>query len=105
MRKFLSCAAEDFREPENSFLMRYLQELLSVKDVGQTVWAGVRRPMRCLVRHPQVPTPSRKRQQKESDKAGCKNQCQNFSSHAVIHPASFRGEAAGQRPSAGKNRE
>src|SRR6516164_10073865 len=98
MRKFFSRTAEDFREPPGSFLMRYLQELLSVKDVGQTVWAGVRLPVRRLLRHPQVPTPSRKRQQKKSDKAGCKNQRQNFSSHAVIHPASFRGEAAGQRP-------
>ena len=44
MRKLLGGAAEDFCEPPDSFLMRYVHEVAVAKDIRQAVWAGVRLP-------------------------------------------------------------
>ena len=38
MRKLLGGAAEDLCEPSDSFLMRHVQEMVAVKDVGQAVF-------------------------------------------------------------------
>ena len=37
MRKFLGGAAEDFREPADSFLMWYAYKMAFTKDIGQAV--------------------------------------------------------------------
>jgi hypothetical protein len=83
MRKLLGGATEDLREPPNSFLMRYSRDVVAVKDVRQAVFAGV-----CLVvdhlGRPNVPPPSRDREQKEKCEDGCyNNRCQDLSSRRV----------------------
>ena len=80
MRKLLGRAAEDFREPPDSFLMRYVHEVAVAKDIRQAVWAGVR--LRHFLSRPKVAPPSHKRQCKENrDGSCCKNCCQSSSSH------------------------
>ena len=83
MRKLLGGAAEDFCEPLDSFLMRYVHEVTVAKHIRQAVWAGVRRRERYLLRRPKVPPPRHKRQATKTANGSCyKNCCQNFSSHA-----------------------
>src|SRR5215471_8331239 len=79
MRKPLGGTAEHLAEPADSFLVGHFQEFLAVKDVGQRVWAGVTLLARRLLRHPNVPPPSRKRQQTEGGEAGCNNDCDQAS--------------------------
>ena len=73
MRKLLSGAAEYLCEPADSLLMRHVQELPVIKDVGQAVLGGIRLSARRLVRHPKIPPPGRKRQQTESGQSDYKN--------------------------------
>jgi hypothetical protein len=68
MWKLLGRAAEDLCEPADSLLMRHVQELAVIKDVGQAVQASVR--LRYLFRRPKVPSPSRIRQHKEKRDGG-----------------------------------
>jgi hypothetical protein len=83
MRKLFGGAAEDLCEPPDSFLMRYVHEGTVAEDIRQGVLAGVRLPVRRLLRRPKVPPPSHKRQRKENRDGSCyKNCCQNSSSHA-----------------------
>ena len=57
MRKLFGGAAEDLCEPPNSFLMRYVHEVVVAKDVRQAVLAGVR--LSCgTLRRPEVSPPS-----------------------------------------------
>src|SRR5271169_2836333 len=80
MRKLLGRAAEDFREPPDPFLMRYVHEVAIAKDIRQAAWAGV--CLRHFLSRPTVAPPSYKRECKENrDGSGCKNCCQSFSSH------------------------
>jgi hypothetical protein len=93
MRKLFGGAAEDLCEPPDSFLMRYVHEGTVAEDIRQGVWAGIRLPVRRLLRRPKVPPPSHKRQRKENrDGSRYKNCCQNSSSHArkSILPSSQR---------------
>src|SRR4249919_4118263 len=82
MRKLLGRAAEDFREPPDSFLMRYVYQVAVAKDIRQAVWAGVR--LRHFLSRPTVAAPSYKRQCKENrDGSCCKTCCQSTSSHTL----------------------
>ena len=82
MRKLLGGATEDFREPPNSLLMDYARDVVAVKDVRQTVFAGVFLVADHL-RRPNVPPPSHNREQKEKCEGGCyNNQCQDLSPRA-----------------------
>ena len=81
MRKLLSRAAEDFREPPDPFLMRYVHEVAVAADIRQAVWAGVR--LRHFLSRPTVAPPSYKRECKENRDGNCYKNCyQNSSSHA-----------------------
>jgi hypothetical protein len=71
MRKVLSGAAEYLCKPPDSLLMRHVQELPIIKDVGQAVFGGIR-PWR-LLRHPKITSPGRKHQQTENRESGYKN--------------------------------
>ena len=83
MRKLFGGAAKDLCEPPDSFLMRYFHEGAVAEDIRQGVLAGIRLPVRHLLRRPKVPPPSHKRQRKENRDGSCyKNCCQNSSSHA-----------------------
>jgi hypothetical protein len=73
MRKLLGRAAEYLCEPADSLLMRHVQELPVIKDVGQAVLGGIRLRARRLLGHPKIPPPGRKRQQTENGESGCKN--------------------------------
>src|SRR5271169_4763038 len=80
MRKLLGRAAEDFREPPDPFLMRYVHEVAVAKDIRQAVWAGVR--LRHFPSRPTVAPPRYKRQYKKNrDGSCCKTCCQSSSSH------------------------
>ena len=80
MRKLLGRAAEDFREPPDSFLMRYVHKVAVAKDIRQAVWAGVR--LRHFLGRPTVAPPSYKRERKENrDGSYCKNCSQSSLSH------------------------
>src|SRR6267154_768367 len=80
MRKLLGRAAEDFREPPDPFLMRYVHEVAVANYIRQAVWAGVR--LRHFLSRPTVAPPSDKRQCKENrDGSCCKTCCQSSSSH------------------------
>jgi len=65
MRKPLGGATEYLREPPNSFLMRYVRDVVAVKDVRQAEFAGVCLVLDHLRRRPNVPPPSHNREQKE----------------------------------------
>src|SRR5271156_3816071 len=83
MRKLFGRSAEDLCEPPDSFLMRYVHKGAVAEDIRQGVLAGVRQPMRHLLRRPKVPSPSHERQRKENrDGNYYKNCCQTFSSRA-----------------------
>src|SRR5258707_9252719 len=80
MWKLLGRAAEDFREPPDPFLMRYVHEVAVAKDVRQAVRAGVR--LRHFLSRPTVAPPSYDRQCNENrDGSCCKTCCQSSSSH------------------------
>src|ERR1700675_3739331 len=82
MRKLLGRAAEDFCEPPDPILMRYVHEVAVAKYIRQAVWAGVR--LRHFLSRPTVAPPSYKRECKENrDGSCCKNCCQSSSSHLV----------------------
>jgi hypothetical protein len=90
MRKFLGRAAEDFREPPDPFLMRHVHEGAVAEDIRQGVLAGIRRPVRHLLRRPKVPPPSHKRQRKENRDGNCyQSCCQNSSPQARRAIAEF----------------
>jgi hypothetical protein len=84
MRKLFGGAAEDLREPADSLLVRDVHEGAVAEDIRQSILARIRLPVRHLLRRPEVPPPSHKRQRKENgDDGSCyKNCCQNSSSHA-----------------------
>ena len=83
MWKLLGGAAKHLCEPADSFLMRYVHEVVAAKDVRQAVFAGVRLVMRHLLRRPKVPPPSHICQQNEKRERGCQtNRGQDSSSHA-----------------------
>src|SRR6476646_1415674 len=90
MRKLLGRAAEDFREPPDPVLMRYVHEVAVAKYIRQAVWAGVR--LRHFLSGPTVAPPSHKRQCKENrDGSCCNGCCQSSSSHLVsLDPSSQR---------------
>ena len=80
-RELLSGAAEDLCEPLDSFLMRYVHQVAVAKDIRQAVLAGVRLPVRRLLRRPKVPPPRHIRQHKEDHEDGCyDDRCQVSSS-------------------------
>src|SRR6478752_10208197 len=80
MRKLLGRAAEDFREPPDPVLMRYVHEVAVAKYIRQAVLAGVR--LRHFLSRPTIAPPSYKRQCKENrDGSCCKTCCQSTSSH------------------------
>jgi len=51
--------------------MRYVHEVAVAKDIRQAVLAGVRLPVRHLLRRPKVPPPRQKRHYKEDHEDGC----------------------------------
>ena len=78
MRKLFGGAAEDLCEPPDPFLMRYVHEGAVAEDIRQGVLAGLRLPLRHLLRRPKVPPPGHQRQRKENRHGSCyKNCCQN----------------------------
>jgi len=83
MRKLLGRAAEDFREPPDPFLMRYVHEVAVAKDIRQAVRASVR--LRHFLSRPTVAPPSYKRERKENrDGSCCKNCGQSSLSHILV---------------------
>jgi hypothetical protein len=83
MRKSLSGTTEDFCEPPDSLLMRYVEEVAVAKCIGQAVWTGIRLCQWLLFRRPKVPPPGRKGQGDENRDGSCdKNCCQKLSSPA-----------------------
>src|SRR3981189_3171991 len=87
MRIFLGGPAENLREPPHPSLMRHVQELPVIKDVGQAVLASVR--LRYLFSRPKVPSPSQKRQRKEAHDDDCKNGCQDPPSYFMLSDHRF----------------
>src|SRR3954470_20985024 len=80
MRKLLRRAAEDFGEPPDPVLMRYVHEVAVANSIRQAVRAGVR--LWHFLSRPTVAPPSYKRQCKENrDGSCCKTCCQSSSSH------------------------
>jgi hypothetical protein len=84
MRKLFGGAAEDLCEPPDSFLMRYVHEGAVAEDIRQGVWAGIRLPVRHLLRRPKVPPPSHKRQRKENRENSCCKNCRQTLPHMLV---------------------
>ena len=81
MRELLGGAAENLREPLDSFLMRHIYEGAIAEDIRQAVRGGVR--LSHFLRRPKVPSPRRTCQRKENCEGDChKNRCQNLTLHA-----------------------
>src|SRR6478672_6851548 len=84
MRILLGGAAEDLCEPKDSFLMRYVHQGTVAEDIRQGVLAGIRLPMRHLLRRPKVPPPSHKRQRKENRENSCCKNCRQTFPHMLV---------------------
>src|SRR6185369_2665138 len=54
------------------------------EDIRQGVLAGIRLPMRHLLRRPKVPPPSHKRQRKENRENSCCKNCRQTLPHMLV---------------------
>src|SRR6185369_9645377 len=75
MRKSLSGTTEDFCEPPNSFLMRYVRQVVLAEDIRQAVWRFISLRERILLRRPKVTPPGHKGQCNESRDGRYDNDC------------------------------